>query len=151
MSRVEGVCGILANLINADNRCMEKGYRTLKDIEAKTKGVGYQKINRACNALVEAELVHPWRGVHNERRLSLDDALRVERFISFSSNGQTLKTAIGQLRSTILEEENEKLRRENERLRALVEVTPNPWWMRLFRWMRIVRVRASNAATTLHH
>ena len=112
--------------------------------------MSYQKINRACNALIEAELVHPWRGQHNARLLSLDDALRIERFVSLLSNGQTMKSAVGELRSVILQEENERLQRENERLRALVEVTPDPWWMRLFRWMKIFRVRASSIGATLH-
>ena len=145
MSRFFRDCGILVKPINRENPCMDKHFRTLKEIEAKVKGVSYQKLNRASNALVEAELIHPWRGANNERRFSLDDALRIERFIGLLSNGQTMKTAVEELRSIILEERVEQLEKENKELRALVEVRQDHWWMRLFCWFRIARVHAVSA------
>jgi len=150
MSRFFRDCGILDKPINRDNRSMDKNYRTLKEVEAKLNGVSYQKLNRASNALVEAELIHPWRGANNERRFSLDDALRIERFIGLLSNGQTAKSAVEELRSAILEERVEKLEKENKELLALVEIKQDHWWMRLFRWFRIARVHAARASANLH-
>ena len=151
MSRLEVVCALIGKLKSGENDCMEKHFRTLRDIQAATPDVSYQRLYRAANALMDAVLVHPWRGEHNELRFSLDDSLRLSRFFSLSRNGETAQTAVGELRSVILQEENANLRRENERLRALVEVTPNPWWMRLLRWVKIFRVRASSVGATLHH
>lgn len=129
---------------------MDKNFRTLKEIEAKMKGVSYQKLNRASNALVEAELIHPWRGANNERRFSLDDALHIERFIGLSSNGQTTRTSVEELHSEIQQQRIDKLEKENKQLRALVEVTPNHWWSRLFRWFKISRIRATSVGANLH-
>jgi hypothetical protein len=129
---------------------MDKNFRTLKEIEAKMKGVSYQKLNRASNALEEAELIHSWRGTNNERRFSLDDALHIERFIGLSSTGQTTKTSVEELRSELQQQRIDKLEKENKELRALVEVTTNHWWSRLFRWVRIFRIRAAGAGATLH-
>ena len=123
-------------------------YRTLKDLEAKLSNVSYQKLNRASNALVEAELIHPWRGSNNERRFTLDDALRIERFFTLTENGQSMKNAVLELRSIILQERVNQLENEAEKLRALVEVTPDPWWARLFRWMKIFRLNLARVGTT---
>ena len=150
MSRFFRDCGILNKPINRDNCCMDKHFRTLKEIEAKLKGISYQKLNRASNALAETEIISPWRGTNNERRFSLDDALRIERFIGLLSNGQTIKTAVEELRSAILEEQVEQLKKENKELRALVEVKTDHWWMRLFRWFRIARVHAARVSTNIH-
>ena len=150
MSRFFRDCGILNKPINHDNRSMDKHYRTLKEVEAKLKGVSYQKLNRASNALGEAELIHPWRGANNERRFSLDDALRIERFIGLLENGQTMKTAVEELRSIILGERVKQLERENKELLALVEVKQDHWWMRFFRWLRIARVHIARASANIH-
>lgn len=150
MSRFFRDCGILNKPINPDNRCMDKHFRTLKEIEAKLKSVSYQRLNRASNALAEAEIIRPWRGTNNERRFSLDDALRIERFISLLSNGQTMKTAVEELRSAILEQRVAQLEKENKELLALVEVKQDHWWTRLFRWFKITRVRAASAGANLH-
>jgi len=145
MSRFFRDCGVLGKPENDDNRSMDAHYRSLKNIEAKLKGVSYQKLNRCSNALVEAELVHPWRGANNERRFSLDDGLRIERFIGLLSNGQTAKTAVEEMRSSILEERVKQLERENRELRALIDVKQDHWWMRLFRLLQITRIHAARA------
>ena len=144
------VFGILNKPINRDNRCMDKHFRTLKEVEAKLNYISYQKLNRASNAFTEAKIISPWRGTNNERRFSLDDALRIERFIGLLSNGQSTKTSVEELHSAILEEQVAKLKKENKELRALVEVKVDHWWMRLFRWFRIARVHAARLSANIH-
>jgi len=151
MSRFFRDYGIIVKPTNRDNPDMKTAhYRTLKDIETKIKDINYQRLNRASNSLVDAELVHPWRGANNERRFTLDDALRIERFIGLLSNGQTAKSAVEDLRSSILKERIEQLEKENKELLALVEVKQDHWWMRLFRWFRIAKVHAVRASANIH-
>jgi DNA-binding MarR family transcriptional regulator len=127
---------------------MGSTYQTVKDILAITRGVTYSRVNRAVVALEEAGIIHPWRGEANGRRFTVDDGLRVKRFLALTQDGKTLETALAELRTEILEDEIERLREENQHLRALVEVRPEPWWLRLIR-RALVLWRPSRSAATV--
>lgn len=117
---------------NRENRSMDKGYRTLKEISDEVKYVSYQKLHRAVSALREAGIIAPWHGENNELRLTLDDGLRLKRFLGFLRNGDSLKSAIPKLESEMLRSRVHELESENERLKALVEWKPS-WWARVLR------------------
>jgi len=112
---------------------MEETYQTVKEILEVTRGVSYSRLNRSVVALEEAGLIHPWRGESNGRRFTVDDGLRVRRFLALTQDGKTLESALADLRAEILEEKVEQLEEENTRLRALVEYRPEPWWLALLR------------------
>ena len=117
---------------NRENGSMNTGYRTLKEISDQVKGVSYQKVHRAVSALRNAEIIAPWHGENNELRLTLDDGLRLSRFLGLLRNGDTLRSAIPKLESEMLRSRVRELEAENDRLKALVEWKPS-WWSRVLR------------------
>ena len=134
MSQTKRAYGLLGKPRSRENRGMKATYTTLREIGKETADVSYQKLHRAITALREAAMVSPWHGENNELRLTLDDGLRLKRFLGFIRNGDSLKSALSKLESDVLRSRVDELQNENERLKALVEWKPR-WWVRLLRRM----------------
>lgn len=121
---------------------MDNEFETLKGVMKKEPALSYQKITRAVTAMEEADLITPWRGVNNRICLTYDDAALLRQFIGVLRKGQTLRSAVVMVKRDLERDHVERLQREvldlrgeNERLRALVEVKPVPWWLRISRWL----------------
>jgi hypothetical protein len=131
---------------------MKTDFVTLKDILQKEPGFSYQKVTRAVAVMRDATLLAPWRGENNRICLTYDDAALLRQFIGFLRNGQTLGSAVEMLKRDMerahierLSQEIAGLQAENEKLRALVEVQPIPWWVRVVRWLSQPRARLLKA------
>gem|GEM_PF-4272979 len=102
---------------------MDKQYVNLCDLQDRNPDFAPRRISRAVSSLSESRVIQPWRGPHNEIRMTHAHALLVDRLADFMRRDYGIQKAIAFIRAELaqdraraLEETVAQLKRANERL-----------------------------------
>jgi len=88
---------------------MDSEFVTLQDLQERHSDFAYRRLNRAVGCLRQAGVIQPWRGKHNEIRMSPSHALLVDRLADLMRRDFGIQKAIAFLQAEIAQDRVKEL------------------------------------------